>query len=219
MTAKPDEDRWVEAQSLLDGLPTESAHQRLRRARRLNLLIVAVVVVLSATLGLVALAWFGDGSFDGGSDDGPLWRQIAGLVISGLAVVVLVVVVVVQWRGNRRRRPWRSPLLVLSRRQRKGLLAEVRGRVAVVPEHLPLARYLAETLVDQRVSVALYLGLVLMYCGQVLTLHTSWWTAIAIAYTVLGAAFLPNVVRNARRAGRFLDEHPARDAPTSGSLA
>jgi len=212
MTADTDEDRWAEAQSLLDGVPTESADRRLPRARRLTLLIVAAVVVVSAALALVALAWFGDGLPDGGSDDGPLWRQVAGLVVSGLAVVVLAVVLVVQWRGNRRRRAWRSPLLVLSRRQRKDLLAQVRGRAEVVPERLPLARHLAETLVDQRIAVALYLGLLLLYSGQLLTLQTSWWTVLGVGYAVAGAVFLPNVVRNARRAQTFLDAHPAEPA-------
>ncbi|WP_324276651.1 hypothetical protein [Blastococcus brunescens] len=138
-----DEDRWSEAQSLLDDLPTESAERRIRRSLRTRVLLVLVVVaLLGGPLGF-GVAWLADGSGGGSTPaDVPQWQEIEGLAVAGAGLVVLFVGVVSQFRANRRMAAWRSPLAVLNKNQRNELLAVVRGREPLHRGRLPLARHL-----------------------------------------------------------------------------
>ena len=159
-----------------------------------------------------ALAWF-DNAPAGGSDDGPLWREIAGLVVSALAVVVLAGALVVQWRGNRRRMAWSSPLVALTRSQRKELWHQVRDDGDVPPERLPLARHLAESIAGQGVVLVLNLGVVLLWTGQLISAPSLWRLGLVAVYGTLTAASAPWILRKQRRARRFLADHPAPSAP------
>ena len=201
--SETDEDRWAEAQSLLDRTPTESAQQRIRRWRRLMVLLIAGIVLLGLALAAAAAARFDDAP-PGASDDGPLWREIAGLVVSFVAVVLLGWAVIVQWRGNRRRMAWRSPLVALTRRQRKELWAQVRDGADVPHARLPLARHLADNLAGQRVLIVLNLGLLLMWTGQLIAAPSSWRLGLVVAYGVITAASVWLVLRRERPARRFL---------------
>jgi hypothetical protein len=215
VNSETDEDRWAEAQSLLDRTTTEPAEQRIRRWRRLMVLLIVGIVLLGLAFGVAAVAWF-DGQ-GGGSDDGPLWREITGLVVSFVATVVLACAVVVQWRGNRRRMAWSSPLVALTRRQRKALWSEVRENGDVLPERLPLARHLAENVAGQRILVVLNCGILLLWTGQLISARSSWRLGLVVVYGAVTAVSLPWILRRERMARRFLADHPAPD--DDGSVA
>jgi hypothetical protein len=199
-----DEDRWAQAQSILDGTASEGTKQQLRRAQRRNLLIVAglVVVVLGV---VVAVVWSGDGP-QSDSDDAPLWRSLTGLLVMLAGIVVAFPAVRRQFRQASWREGWHTPLPVLRLSQRRHLTREVLGRVPADPAHVPLGRHLAAMLVRQSLEPRLALGGLLLIAGQ-LVLSASWFWAVALALLVAG---WPATVRRNRRAQAFLDAHPAQ---------
>ncbi|MGY2066704.1 hypothetical protein [Blastococcus sp. SYSU DS0619] len=207
-----DETRWSEARSLLDDVPTESADRRARRSLRTRILIgLGVGLFVGAPLG-IGVAWLADRSGDGATSAGaPLWQEITGLAVAGAGLLVLFGGVVAQFRANRRMRAWRSPLAVLTKAQRKELLAVVRGRGDLRPDRLPLARHLASNLLDQRALVYLLGGQAVLWVGLLIA-FPSWLRAAAavvlVALTVVGVPFMR---RQERQARRFLAEHPEPD--------
>lgn len=205
-----DEARWADAQSLLDRAPTESASQRLRRWRRLRVLMLASVLLVSAALGLVLVVLFGGTS--GHTEQAPTWQAVVGFLVAGAGLVVQGIGVAALWWVNRRVRGWRSPLSALTRMQRKELLAQVRAQRPVDPARVPLARLLAEQLVGQRSVMASNLGLGICWAGLWIATPTLWRAVIAGLYGVLVGLALPFIELDSRRALRFLDEHHyARD--------
>ena len=171
------------------------------------LLVIGVVAVTTAVGLLVALLLI-DRSALRSDAEVPTVQAILGLTLSGLGLIVMVVGLVLQFRGIRRNRAWRSPMYVLARHQRKSLLAQVRGRAPVVEERLPLARHLAGLLTKQRVVAVGQGGLLVLWIGLSIAQPSEWrlWFTVVIAvFGALGAGLL---VREARRAQRFLDAHP-----------
>jgi hypothetical protein len=205
--AVDDETRWAEAQSLLDRTPTESAEQRLRRWRQLRILFIATVLVLGAAVGVVLTVLF-NGTFKSEASEVPTWQTVMGFSIAGAGLVLQVFGVVTLWRTNRRLRAWSSPLSALTRSQRKELLAQVRGRHPVQSARVPLARLLAEQLANQRTVMTANLGLGILFVGQWIADPTLWRTVIAVAFGAILVGGWPFVQRDARRAQRFLEEHP-----------
>ena len=209
MPATDDETRWAEAQSLLDDVPTESAERRARRSLRTRILIgLAVGVFVGAPLG-IGVAWLADRSADGAtSADAPLWQEITGLAVAGAGLLVLFGGVIAQFRANRRMRAWRSPLAVLTKDQRKELLAGMRGRRDLHPDRLPLARHLASNLLDQRALVLVLGGQAVLWIGLLIA-FPSWLraavAAVLVGFTVVGVPFMR---RQERQARRFLAEQP-----------
>ena len=200
------EDRWAEAQSLLDGVPDESVEQRLRRRRR-HLVLAVVAVVLLTTAAVAAAVVLSDGRGHV-SEDVPTWQVVTGFSISGAGLVFQIVGLVIVVRANRRSRGRFSPLSVLSRAQRKELLAQVRGVRAADPIRTPLARRVAEQLLRQRTIVVINLGLGINFLGQWIAQPEIWRAAGAGAYLLLLGVSLVLVQRDVRRARRFLEAHP-----------
>jgi hypothetical protein len=174
------------------------------------LLFIAGMVLAGLTLGLVLVLVIGEG-VDGG-DGGPLWRDVLGLVVLGLATVVIVVGLVVQLRGNRRLHVWRNPLAPLTRAQRKELVAQVRGRGEHPAERLPLARYMAELLVHQRTAMTGQIGLLLLFAGQWIGSPSTWRVLLMAVFAVVVLVGMPFVRRDVVRARAFLEAHPAPEA-------
>lgn len=204
-----DDTRWAEAQSVLDRRATESAQQRLAQRRRLLILAVVGGVVLGAAVSALLVVLLHEGIGRSTEHDVPVWQAVTGFVIAGAGLVVQGFAVVVQWRTNRRLQAWSSPLLVLSRAQRKELRAQVRGRAPVDADRLPLARHLAERLIAQRLAVGANLGLLVAFIGLWIA-EPSWWRAVLALFLALAtAAVAPFAERDARRARRFLEEHAA----------
>ena len=201
-----EEARWADAHSLLDRAPTESASQRLRRWRRLRVLLLASVLLVSAAVGLVLVVVFGGTSAH--ADEAPTWQAVLGFVVAGAGLVLQGIGVAALWWVNRRVRGWRSPLSALTRTQRKELLAQVRAQRPVDPARVPLARLLAEQLVGQRSVMASNLGLSICWVGLWIATPTLWRAVIAGFYGVMLGLAWPFIERDARRALRFLDAHP-----------
>jgi fatty acid desaturase len=194
---RPDDDaRWADADSLLGTAPAESARRRSRRSLWRQLLLV---------VGVSAVG----GALVGGVVEVPTWLSLVGFAVAagGLGVAV-----VRQWRAVRRRGAWRSPLFALTPRQRKQLLAQVRGTAPVDPARIPLAREVAAGLLEQRHVVPLITGLLVMWLG-LLVASPAWWRVPAAVVLAGTAAFaVPAVRRDERRARAFLAAHPpARD--------
>jgi hypothetical protein len=128
-----DEDRWAEALSILEQAPTGSAARRQRRIRRRRLLLTAAFsLVLLLVAALVGLLFLDVGTAEG-DDARATWVTVLGLCVSTLGLLVIVIGGVLLVRDLRRSRSWRSPLDVLTFRQRRELVHQLRGRAALVP--------------------------------------------------------------------------------------
>jgi hypothetical protein len=208
MTSETDEDRWVEAQSLLDSRPSEEAAQRLSRWRRSRLLFMVGLSVAGAALGLVVVLLAGGGGSITDLDP-PVWQEVTGVVVSGVGCVLALIGLVAILKANRRLRAWHNPLAPLTRQQRKQLVAQVRGRAPVQPERLPLARYTAELLVNQRLAWVTQFTLLILWAGMWIADPTWWRLAAATAFALLALVGGFFVRRDADRAQHFLDSWPA----------
>jgi hypothetical protein len=208
METDTDEDRWAEAQSILDRTPTESAAWRLRRAQRNRwLLVVGLAVGVTAVAVAVAFLLL-DGSTPDRAREVSTARAVVGFSLSGLGLVLMVVGLVLQIRAGRRVRGYSSPVHVLTRRQQKELLAQVRGRAPVQPERIGLARHLAGVLQAQQLGLMPPAGLLVNFVGLWIASPSTWrLVTIGIFAPVLlvGAVLLR---RESRRLRRFLATHP-----------
>ena len=204
-----DDERWAQAQSVLDQQPTHAASARLRRRRQWALSAGIGATLVSVAVGVLIYALLsGD---DGGSEraDPPGWQQVAGLVVLGIGMVIEVWGLVVMWRaGLWRRDRWAVPAAVLTRGQRKSLLDQVRGRVPADPARLPLARDTARRMLRQRGLVGLFVGILLIQVGGAISSPAPWRTLMAGAFVVLYGVLFWTMERSGRRAQRFLAAHP-----------
>jgi hypothetical protein len=155
-----------------------------------------------------------DPSPDRNSDDVPTWRAVAGFTLSGLGLLFMVVALVIQFRGLRRVRAWGSPLHVLTFRQRRELLRQVRGRGPDVPERIPLARHLAELLLTQRLALPVQAGMLVNFVGLWIVGGETYRLVIVAVFAALLVVGGVLFHRENRRARRYLAEHPASDVGT-----
>ena len=116
-------------------------------------------------------------------------------------------------RGNRRLRVWISPLAVLTRSQRRELVASVRGSRPVEPERVPLARLLAEQLVSQRPTLVANVGLGIAFTCQWIASPAQWRAVLTGVFALVIGASWVFLDRDARRARQFLDDHPPSTPP------
>ncbi len=199
--------RWAEARSLLDRAPTESAERRLRRWRRARALSVAVVLLVSTAVVFVVAVLSRDALEERPSADVPSWQAAVGFSIAGAGLLLQLAGVVASVRSTRRLRGWSSPLAVLTRSQRKELLAYVRGSRPVEPDRVPLARLLAEQLMSQRATLVANVGLGIAFTGQWIASPTQWRAVLTGVFALVVGVGYRFLQRDARRARRFLDEH------------
>ena len=164
-------------------------------------LLLALLAATSAVSVLLPLLVIDRGS-PHGQEDVPTWRAVVGFSVSRLGLLVMVVGLVLHVRGIRRTRAWSSPMHLLTRRQHKDLLHQVRGRAPVVPSRVPLARHLAELLLVLRLTIVSQAGLLVNVAGLSIADPEGWrLAAVALVTDVL-------VGRDTRRARRFLGTHP-----------
>jgi hypothetical protein len=135
---------------------------------------------------------------------------VVGLVVL-VAAVAVVLAVVCAIRLLRDTRRWRrgNPLQVLTVRQRRELLAAVRGRAPVDPSRAGLAHHVAEGVVAQRAAVARYVAIALDRVGVAITSPTRWQVLMAIGWGFVATPLAAVGWRDARRARRFLQGYPA----------
>ncbi len=210
--ATEDEVRWAEAQSILDRAPTESAEQRLRRSRYLTVLSVAAAFLLLAIVATV-LGVLLHGTFESRLPEVPTWQAVIGYTIAVAGLLLQAFGLVAMSRNNRTR--WRSPLAALTRRQRKELLAQARGLQPIEPARLPLARDMAQQLINQRALMVANSGLGIAFTGQWIASPAVWRGVLAIGYGVVLAVAWLFIQRDARRARRFLEDHPSSTDPAT----
>lgn len=194
--------RWAEALASLEHGPTPAVRARVTKRRRLVLGIAGSVLLVAVAVPLL----LPDRPDEPSADDGSTALEVIGLVVMGLAVLLLATAVVRlfrTWRGR-----WISPLTPLTRQQNRALFAQVRGTAPVDPEHLPLARHVAETMLLQRPVLLLLLGVVVQLLGLALLNSSWWWAAAAVAYAVIAVAGWRTIRRSERAARRFLDQYP-----------
>lgn len=209
MATDTDGDRWGEAQSLLDRTPTEPAARRLRRAQRNRWLLILGLAVSGTALMIGVAFLLRDGPAPDPGGEVSTTRAVAGYSLSGLGVLLMVVGLFWQIRAVRRARGYSSPLHVLTRRQRKELLAQVRGRSPAQPEHVGLARHLAELVQAQQSILVPQAGGLVNFIGLWIAAPSTWnFVSLLVLFPVL---LLTAVLlrRESRRAQRFLDAGPA----------
>jgi MFS family permease len=212
--ASEDDERWVDAESILDGAPTESARRRMRRMRRMFLSLVVGLGLVGGLVGGVVGALISDGDRTSSAPDRtPGWQETTGLVVAAVGLVVMVVGLVLLWRSVGWRPIWRLPMAALTRAQRRQLSKEVRGRAPAHPRHLRVARDLATRVVEQRGLLTMLIGAVALWLGLAITTPSTW----RLVYTVvLVALYIPggvSFVRNRRRMREFLDRNREPAAP------
>ncbi|SDE86461.1 hypothetical protein SAMN05660485_01912 [Blastococcus fimeti] len=164
-------------------------------------MVLGAGVASLVAVGIVALLvdWSADGS-----DDDPLWHSVTGLTLMLVGIVIAAPPAFRFLRDVRLREQWSTPLLALDLAQRRELARQVSGRIPADPAHLPLARHLAESLVRQSPPPRMFLGLLILATGQLVS-SPSWWSALTLAGFGLAAWGSRRGTRNARA---FLDAHP-----------
>ncbi|MGY1856197.1 hypothetical protein [Modestobacter sp. SYSU DS0290] len=203
-----DDRRWAEALSVLDRAPSAATRDRLRRARLLRWSWALGVAALGLAGGLLLAVLAGDGLVP---DPGPSGGWVAaGLAVQSAGLAVMLGYGVVAWRTGLFRAAWSQvhPTAVLSRVQRRALRAQVRGQAEVDPARLPLAREVARQFVLQRHQLLLLVGVMVQQLGRAIgapTRSTVIFTAVATVVLLVVAALMH---REARRAERFLADHP-----------
>lgn len=205
-----DDARWAQALSILEGRPDLPAEQSLQRVRRNRLLMISAFIVLTVVVALVVGALFLDVDGPGSrrDEDVPTSLRVVGLSVSGLGLVVMLVGGVLLVRRLRGARGWRSPLTLLTFRQRRELVAQLRGRAPLVPERAPLVGHLADVLLAQRVALLPQAGLLLNFTGLWIADRSTWrlvGIVVLVAVLVVVAVFGR---RDLDRSRRFLREHP-----------
>ena len=188
--------------------PTEWAQQKMRRLRRLILAIPIGAAVLGGVIGgLVGTAASRRGH-QAYHADPTGWHVGVGLGLSAVGLVTVLTGVVLLWRSTGWQPIWRTPMVVLTRRQRRQLSKEVRGRSAAHPRHGRIAQYLARRIVDQRGLVPLLVGAMIMFLGLLLATPSLWRLIYTLVILLTETAAAVSVIRVRRQARNFLEQEP-----------
>jgi hypothetical protein len=212
VTERTDTERWADAESIVDGDPSEFALFEIRRFRRRMRYLIwslgAFLVVVVAAGVVVVLVGGHSGHQAAAPTRTPLWQEIAGLCLNGLGVVVLVVGLVGYFRSGVPQAAWRSPALVLTRAQRRGLSAQIRGRTPVQPERVRVARYVADLAAGpnvRRFLTFLFTGLILELIGQLVSRPTTGRLVYTGTFLVVYVVLVGVIARRWRQIQGFLD--------------
>ena len=208
METDADEDRWAEAQYVLDHTPRESPARQRARERYDRRMVTAALLLAGVAVGLALVLLAVDPPPDPG-DDPPAWRAVTGLSLAGAGLLFMILAPLARPFGSRR--GLIRPLGVLQRRQRKELQDQVRGRAPVVSERLDLARREAEFLLDQRATLVVQTGLLVSFVGMWIADRSLPRTLLTVAMIAVIAVAAVRFRRDERLARRFLAEHPLPD--------
>ena len=208
-----DQDRAVAALNLAGGGDSAGAQELLQRGKtraiRMRIVLVLGSLLVGGAIGLI----LGD---RGRASDGSSvahWRTVAGPALLIAAFLLELVVIVARVKSGQFKAGWRSPSLVLSRSQRRGVLRQIRGRAAIDESMLPVSRQLAGLLRQNRSIIGLFVAVPLIFLGQALPQNAPfrWWLAIFMVVVYLVLIVL--IYRDSTRAERFLTHYP-HDRPT-----
>lgn len=205
-----DEERWAQAEGILRDGPGPNAQRRIRKRKVLFWSVFGGSGLLGAAAVFVVLL-LTHPHLDHHARQ-PQWQAIVGLILAAAGAALAFRSTVVVRRARQGRNPWHSPQAVLSRDQRRELSRQVSGKAAVDPARLPLTRDLAQRLaVSMRGQLLLLLAMVLTWAGLLLLVPSPfrWLTWLYLAAVALWLVGIPLRLVLARRAQRFLAEHPA----------
>jgi hypothetical protein len=210
---RTDAQRWADAESILDGDPSEFAvHQLSRYRRRLRTLIWSLVAVflITAVTGVVVIVVFGHHHHHATAHTRvPLWQEIAGLIVQGAGLVFLVVGFAGHVRSGGWRDSWRSPAMVLTWAQRRELSAQIRGRAPLDPDRARVARHVTELAAGPRARrffAFLFTGIVLELIGQMISTPSTGRVIYTGAALVVYAVLVVFAVGRQRQMRAFLEQ-------------
>jgi FtsH-binding integral membrane protein len=213
----PDQ-RWSEAEAVLQGDPNPELRDRIRRRRtRIRTLSLAGFGVLclgslavGAALGLHAKATGHDHPRPSPSTA----QADTGLALSLLGALIVIVGVVAIVRAGEWGSRWKTPTAMLNRTQKRDLRRQATGLAPADPARLPLSRHLARRVIVSRWILLFFAGLSLSAVGSAVGSPRVWRFGYA-ALVVLAMGYAAFAVeRDVRRARRFLERHPS-DHPTT----
>lgn len=210
-----DAERWAEAEALATGAPaTPGGGGGWRSPSRRLTLYVALVAAAAVVVGVVVGVVFGGRSAESTSADVAGWRQVVGLVLIVAGIGFMVVTFV---RARRTRAwSWRSPIRVLSWRQRRRVGRQLRGKAPVTEDEMVVLRAAAQLIrVQSRNSQPLIVGFLVLNVGQIVQSTSGFVTGTSVVVLVVFAWVAVLLPRSVRQMGAFLDEHPA-PTPTGG---
>lgn len=210
-----EERRWAEAMTILEAGGDTDAQRRARNHRLLVIATVLVVLtVIAATLGVLAVRHsFGHPGQQHHRQHGARWREIMGLILSTAGLAVEVVGFVRWRRSGGWATAWRTPLLPLTRRQRRDLLRQVRGQQPPDPDRLPLLRDLARRVRDNDQGffgpqALVTAGTCLLLAGNAVRSTSLWLVLLGVPSVAPYPVAVAAARRASRRASTFLSQHP-----------
>lgn len=204
-----DEARWAQAESILRAQPTEDARRGIRRRRVLLWSLVAGFTVLGLGLGVLLVLLLG-GHRRHAEPSG--WQVAVGFTLSGCGLVLTALSLVLIIRRGRWGQAYRSPSAVLAVRQRRYVMAQIRGRRPADPQRLGLTRDLAQRLEEQmRLTLPIFIGVALINFGNVLQARDAFHYVFVASWVAFLLLVLVLWGRQRRKARRFLEEHPASE--------
>ena len=175
-----------------------------RTPSRFIAIMVVSIVVLS--VGGVLLGSFIDVPVTE-TPDPPLWRVIGGGAAMLVGIVVIVVGIVRLVRSGQLGAGMRSPLRSMSRPDRRQIRRRALGVEPTPPDEIDRTRDVAELISRQRGLLVLYLGLIVTGVAQALVATTRVLAVIGVGLVVVWSLSLVLILRDARRAERFLAAH------------
>lgn len=205
MRDDPAESVWLASR-----FPGRDAETTIARARRRRLVIVTSLAVAAVAAGVVVGVVHGHdvrASPRHRSEPAP-WREVLGFLLLIAGVAIELVGLVRLSRSGSLRDNWRSPLLALPFRERRRIVAQVRGRRPTPPEDVPVARGTARRLVNQAKAWPIFLGLAMVTLGQLVMARN---VVLAVVFGLVLGLFvvvIPLILRDVRAGRRFLTEHP-----------
>ena len=141
-----------------------------------------------------------------------------GCVLMAVGFVLGVVVVVVRHRTGAAAANWRSPAMVLSRRQRRMLNRQLRGADPLDPKLFPLVRNVALRTVRQQSLFGVWIAFLIFFLGTAVLSGTDFgWLIAGLLAAVYLVAAVP-LVRDIRQARAFLLRHPEPIEPAAPVL-
>ncbi len=206
------DDRWREANRLLDHTPDDATVRHLRRRRRTALLIVGggfLIIVVGSVFVAAIFAGSGHHPVHRHTLRPPLWRAGPGLAVILCGLVLLFASMVKQIRSGAFGPKWARPMTALTRRQRRLLYRQVMGKVPADAAQLPLARHMALWLIRQQGPFQLlFMGLAVGQVGQAILVAQLWRAVFAAALITVAVVCIIVLHQRATRAKLFIEHHP-----------
>lgn len=212
----PEVQRWLDAQSVLHRQPTPAAQSRQRRSRRIRILLVIALPIIATGLGLMWDLSGHRGPLAGTFNPGPTLRAM-GWVLVAAGPVLWIIGLIWMIRARQFRLAWRSPLVNLTRKDRKQLVTLIRHDQDPPQGQEQLAAYVANRMAGQYPLLVFFGGFVAQASGPGFIQNDRllvWSTPVLL---VLFAIVAVLVARDVRTASRWLASHTHQGPPSTST--